>query len=425
MSQLIRVNEQPVWDRLCPEWRIVPQPVPGKIIRISVDQPVCRAGEEIVFRIEALSSGVPKAGERLLCEISRDFHPVEKLELLSRSDSPAELRTRLEKPGFIRLNVSCRNYKEAALGAGVEPEKITAAPEVEGFDEFWHLQKLRLATVPAVELMREEVALDSPDFPGVRCFDVQVACAGNAPVSGMLAMPEHAGKGTLPAYVFFHGAGVRPAFQPLPWAAKGLLAFNVNAHGLPNRGGAGYFRNMAENILRNCESRQYDAPEKSIFCDMTMRVMRALEYVKSLPEWDGKTLIVHGGSQGGYQTLAAAGLDDAVTFVVINAPAMCNLAGALQGRTPSWPNTVRPDTRAESVRAACFCDGATFAARAKAEAVFTVGFSDSAAVPSSVYAAYNAYRGPKRMLEFHDLGHETSVFWTGGAEMFEHIRNRK
>jgi|GEM_PF-6223074 len=47
-----------------------------------------------------------------------------------------------------------------------------------------------------------------------------------------------------------------------------------------------------------------------------------------------------------------------------------------------------------------YCDGASFARHAGAQALFTVGFSDSAAVPSSVYAAYNAYAGEKQIVDF-------------------------
>ena len=102
--------------------------------------------------------------------------------------------------------------------------------------------------------------------------------------------------------------------------------------------------------------------------------MRALDYVKSLPEWDGKTLIVHGGSQGALQALAAAALDRDVSFVVANAPAMCDQAGELAGRMSPWPHAI---SQAGMERVAPFFDGAAFARRITAPVRFTVGFSDT------------------------------------------------
>ena len=36
---------------------------------------------------------------------------------------------------------------------------------------------------------------------------------------------------------------------------------------------------------------------------------RAVEYLSERPDWDGRTIVVTGGSQGGLQALVAAGLD--------------------------------------------------------------------------------------------------------------------
>ena len=419
--KLTRIDQQPLWDALCPEWKIQPAPAPRSRIVITPQKSILNPGDEAVFAVSLLTDGQQVSGKKLDAELLRDFHLKETFSLTTGLE-PVMVRTSLEQPGFIRLAVSGEALA-AESGIGYAPQQIAAAPEVWGFDAFWQKQKARLIQVPMTVLHETKVALDMSSYEGkVECFDVRVACAGNMPVSGMLARPVHAAPKSLPAYIFFHGAGVRPAFQPLPWAAKGMLAFNVNAHGLPNGKADAFYTEARNTTLKDCEGRTYTSPEDSLFCDMTLRVIRALEYLKSRPEWDGRTLVVHGGSQGGYQSLAACALDHDVTFAVIAAPAMCNLAGALEGRTPSWPGTVLPQNDPVKNRAACFCDGASFARRGKCEAIFTVGFSDPAAVPSSVYAAFNVYGGPGIMQDFTDLGHSGAVFWTGEAEIAEHIR---
>ena len=72
--------------------------------------------------------------------------------------------------------------------------------------------------------------------------------------------------------------------------------------------------------------------------------------------------------------------------------ACCNLLGALEGRSPSWPMTVRAEEgySRENLVAALF-DGIAFGRREKAPAVFTVGYSDEVAVPSSVCAVCQVY----------------------------------
>ena len=83
---------------------------------------------------------------------------------------------------------------------------------------------------------------------------------------------------------------------------------------------------------------------------MFQRACRALEYLKSRPEWDGRILIVSGGSQGGAQALAAAGLDPQVTCCVALVPALCDHHGLLAGRQPSWPYLNGGGTAFRSIR---------------------------------------------------------------------------
>ncbi|NMA46826.1 MAG: hypothetical protein GX945_09725, partial [Lentisphaerae bacterium] len=65
-----------------------------------------------------------------------------------------------------------------------------------------------------------------------------------------------------------------------------------------------------------------------------LRVMRSLDFVKTLPEWNGRDLIVVGSSQGGGQAIAAAGLDPQVTLCVAAVPALSDHAGTLATPPP-------------------------------------------------------------------------------------------
>jgi len=43
----------------------------------------------------------------------------------------------------------------------------------------------------------------------------------------------------------------------------------------------------------------------------------AIEYLFERPDWDGRTIVVTGGSQGGLQSLVAAGLNPKATVFLI------------------------------------------------------------------------------------------------------------
>ena len=53
-----------------------------------------------------------------------------------------------------------------------------------------------------------------------------------------------------------------------------------------------------------------------------------------------------------------------------------------------------------------YFDGLNFAARAKAPALFSVGLMDQITPPSTVFAAYNHYAGPKSIEVYPFNGHE-------------------
>jgi cephalosporin-C deacetylase len=56
-----------------------------------------------------------------------------------------------------------------------------------------------------------------------------------------------------------------------------------------------------------------------------------------------------------------------------------------------------------------YFDGLHFAARGTAPALYTVGLMDAICPPSTVYAAYNRYPGPKQIQVWPYNGHESGA----------------
>jgi cephalosporin-C deacetylase-like acetyl esterase len=126
---------------------------------------------------------------------------------------------------------------------------------------------------------------------------------------------------------------------------------------------------------------------------MAMRVMRALEYVKSLPEWNHKDLIVEGGSQGGLQTSWAAGLDHDVSLARPSITWGCDYGatepgGRLHG---GWFIKYAPGLE--------YFDSITHISRAKCPVEITrAGLGDYTCPPSGLAAYFNAIKTPKSIL---------------------------
>lgn len=349
----------------------------------------------------------------------------------------AEFTVTAKTPGTVSVLCTMMNEKKkpvlnarkrlivGGLGVRVATGKIRPGnPKCPAdFDEFWAKKRAELDQVP-VKATREEVKLSAKDakkYPNVVCYDVKVDCAGGKPVSGYLCMPRGAEEKSLPAVVFFHGAGVKSSIRQSYYGSK-AIAFDVNAHGIENGKPTKFYGALKNGELKNYWHRGFDDHNHIYFVGMYMRVMRALDYVKSLPEWNGKVLIVCGGSQGGAQTMAAAALDPQVTLAVPGVPALCDLGGRVLKRRPGWPiHFMKPAQRQTDpalIKEAAYVDGVFFAQRIKCPVYFSTGGIDTTCHATSVYAAYNAVPGKNKKIYFHPTGsHGTSPNVNGFKEI--------
>lgn len=336
----------------------------------------------------------------------------------------------------------------ASIGIIVDPHDFrTGLTEPADFQKFWDDTLAELAKVPVKELERKEMKLSDdmlksapnyfafripPEMPSPKAlvgkfksYDVKVACVG-APVSGYLTMPANAAPKSLPAIVSFHGAPGGSARQAF---AEGVIRFDVNPHGVENGHPREYYKKLFETTHRAYQFRMSRSRDKFYFRGMFMRVKRALDYVKSLPEYDGKTLIVVGNSQGGAQSLVAAGLDPDVKLVYASVPAMCDHGGVLVKRMAGWPKLIAvrkgKPVRPAVVTAVAYYDAAFFAKRIKAEAYLTTGLVDNVCASTSVFCAYNNIPGKKHMTTFPRLGHSRTYSLEFNKRLLEVINAAK
>lgn len=407
-------------------------PAPVITLKVSADREdaMYPLGEPATFTIEVLQDDQPLADGKIVCTFSKDGWKSQPPQTLTVKDGKATVTSKLDEPGFLLLRATM-GKTSALAGAGYDPLQLKPSlPVPEDFDQFWAAQKAILSQVPANPTLTPVKA----PAPEMDAFDVQIDCVGK-PVSGYFGRPKDAKPKSLPAILFVHGAGVRSAsLGSTQWAVSegGMLAFDINAHGIPNGRPAEFYTALAEGELKDYRSAGRQDREQCYFKGMFLRLIRAIDFLTAQPEWDGKTLIVYGSSQGGYQAFAAAGLDDRVTFICAGVPAGCDHTGSVVDRISGWPKLVPIDAQGQAdplaLQTARYFDCVNFATRATCKgAAVTVGFIDTTCPPTSVYAAYNALAIPKSIHVDVAAGHTNtpaaSKFMQDAAD--QHVREMK
>ena len=351
--------------------------------------------------------------------------------LASEADTPT-FSARLDGPGFLHLSATvvdaagndvCRTFSGDATtpewrdakarfdrsdkrvcfsgGAGYEIGALANLPEPPDFDAFWARQAKRLEAVP---VRARTVEVPCPESAKVRIFAVEIDCAGIRPATGYLTVPKKCEAGErLPARLSLYGYEYARQAPPSPAAEdEDRIVFRLNAHGfrLPEFGaddayyralgweigmhGVGYAFNKAQNA----------DPETAYFNGMVLRVKRALQYLKTLPGWDGANLEAAGGSQGGLQSIWAAGCGEGVTKVSCGVPWCCDLGGETAGRMRgTWFVPWTP--------ALGYYDPVNFARRVPSTCTVDInraGLGDYICPPSGIAALYNALPCPKSIV---------------------------
>ena len=403
-------------------WLLLPTVAVAASVKLDVNTEcvgaVYKIGDEVKFLVRATSDEKTLAAGTVQYVLSEDGVNTLGQGSVELGPQPSVVVGRMTKPGFLRCQVSYQPKGEdgkkppravtAMAGAAVSPEQIKMSlPVPDDFDAFWAGQKKKLADMP----MESTLTPVDSGSEKMECFDVQVNCPGGAPVSGYFGRPKDAKPKSLPAVLWVHGAGVCSSNLTNAKKAQrlGMLSMDLNAHGIPNGKPTSYYANRNKNDLQGYPHRGRESRETLYFNGMFLRLMRAIDFLASQPEWDGKTFIVVGHSQGGAQALAAGGLDERVTFIATGVPAMCDHSGAAIGRIAGWPKIVpngadgKPD--AKILEATRYIDCVNLATRAKADAIMSVGFIDVTCPATTCYAAYNQLRGKKEVINEPKMGH--------------------
>lgn len=319
-----------------------------------------KAGEKVTFVVTAYDDD-----DKLLTEgrFRLAFHKsggeqLRKIERvnLAKKGNPFEVTASMDEPGFILVRATelvkpdntkvkwdVKSPANFLGGAAVEPEKIRAVnPVPEDFDKFWQdtLKSFKNAKVlisPAPDIKRDNYKVSRIQIPFPD---------GSGAIYGFLSIPEGGGK--FPAIVGVPGAG-RGSISPVPYWVPGKKAISLwfNVLPYPAAKKERIQSKLYEEYTNSLNARYsytryfyYKAEDKNsyFYRNIWAAVSRGIDYVATLPEFDGKNFAAAGNSQGGGTALVLGGLNNNISCVVASVPAFCDHGGWKVGRKSGWPD---------------------------------------------------------------------------------------
>jgi cephalosporin-C deacetylase-like acetyl esterase len=327
-------------------------------------------------------------------------------------DGTLKLTGTLKQPGFYRVDVTAhvggKDYKQAC-GAAFSPERLqpsTVMPQ--DFESYWQgaISEARKVDLnPTKRLLPERCTKD------VNVYEVSFQnFRWNHRTYGILCVPVKEGR--YPALLRVPGAGVRPYGGDIWTASQGAITLEIGIHGVPVTMEQKIYDDMFNGALSNYWETGMDNRDKSYYKRVVLGCIRALDYIEQYTPWNGKQLGVTGSSQGGFLSLATAGLDKRITFYAPVHAALCDHTASLKGVACGWPHYFywnKGKGQEREIETSRYYDGVNFARLItdKQAGWFSFGYNDDVVPPTTAWATYNIVKGPKQISPYQMTWH----FW--------------
>jgi len=285
--------------------------------------------------------------------------------------------------------------------------------EPEDFDIFWQQTLDEARSFPLSATFK-------PVDYGLRLvetFDVTFNGYGGQPIKGWLLLPRERSS-PLPCVVEYigYGGGRGLPVEWLLWSNVGYVHFVMDTRGQGSSWRSGDTPDP-EPKGSNPQHPGYMTrgvldPKTYYYRRVFTDGIRAVEAARSHPAVDAERIAITGGSQGGGITLAVSGLDPTVNVVMPDVPFLCHYRRATEIVDSAPYNEISKfckihrDKIGTVFDTLSYFDGVNFAARAQGQALFSTGLMDQTCPPSTVFAAYNHYAGPKDIRVWHYNNHE-------------------
>lgn len=367
-----------------------------------------KTGEKANVEVQFYKYGIPQDGLTVSYELGGDMMPPDAKGTVTLKNGKAVIPVgTMKAPGFrdcrLTAELDGKTYSHH-VKVGFSPERLQPYTQLPSdFKEFWTKTLADAAQFP-LTYTKEHVEKYSTDK--IDCYLIRLQLnRQNQCIYGYLFYPKAEGK--YPVVLCPPGAGIKTIKDPMRheyYAEEGCIRFEIEIHGLHPE----LDNDTFGEISRAFSSREngylvngLDSRENYYMKRVYLACVRSIDLLVSLPEWDGKNVIVQGGSQGGALALITAGLDKRVTACVANHPALSDMAGYKAGRAGGYPHlfnkTVDMDT-SEKIKTLAYYDVVNFAKQITVPVYMTWGFNDNTCPPTTSYIVYNVLNCPKEAL---------------------------
>lgn len=367
-----------------------------------------RAGEKARVEVQLYKYGIPQ-NATVNYEIADDMLAADRKGevIMKHGRAVIDMGTR-NTPGFRDLRLSAvvdgkKYVHHVKVGFSVdEIRPFTREPA--DFIDFWNrnIEDMRAVPLSYTKEKAEEYCTDKID-----CYLLKIRLnKQNQSVYAYLFYPKNAQKGSCPVVLCPPGAGIKTIKEPLRhkyYAENGFIRMEMEIHGLDPRLPKETFDDITKAFNGRENGYLYNGlqdPDRYYMKRVYLSLIRCLDLLTALPEWDGRNLIVQGGSQGGALAIVAAGLDRRVTQCIVNHPALSDMAAYSAGRTGGYPHFNKVDGMFtdRNMRTMAYYDVVNFARHVTADVYMTWGYNDNTCPPTTSYAVWNTFTCPKEAL---------------------------
>lgn len=366
-----------------------------------------KLNETANFEVNVRKSGTLLDNVQIDYEAGPVMYPDVKRSITLK-DGTLHLKGTLNRQGFYRVkvvaHVNGKDY-EGLCTAGFAPEKIQPYAKCpDDFDDFWKkaLEEARRNELnPTMKLLPDRCTKDDNVY--------EVSFVNNRPNSriyGILSVPK--AQGHYPALLRVPGAGVRPYPGDTYTASGKCIVLEIGIHGIPVTLDQTVYDRLLDGSLNGYWDTNLEDPNKNYYKRVITGAVRSVDFIASLPEWDGKTLGVTGASQGGFLSIATAALDSRVTFFAAIHDAMCDYEAETKGIAGGWPHYFyNQKADVKRIEGSRYYDGVNFAKRLRPSQVcwFSFGYNDEVVPPTSSYGLYNIVKAKKSLTVYPMTGH--------------------
>lgn len=361
-------------------------------------------GQTATLRIVAREGGRPLDGEKVIYRVGPEMLlPAQSDTAVFVAGEATLCMGTMQDPGFLackyEFSVEGKKYGDMVKVA-YTPEQIkTFTPVPQDFDKFW---SKTVAAARKVPLEPEYWAVADATDDKLETQLVRLHVGKDKWIFGYLTRPKDGKKH--PVVLVPPGAGSNKITPSDYFSLEGFIYLKIEIHGNDPRLPDEEYNLMRKEKCDGYMRRGMESRDTYYYKDVYAGCVRAVDFLCSLPDWDGKNVLVTGGSQGGALTIITSALNEKVTMCAPFYPALCDLTGFLHHRAGGWPkffsdnneggSVIIPTQQAEATLQ--YFDVVNFARRLNVPTFMSWGYSDDTCSPTSVWAAWNEISSEKQ-----------------------------